>query len=498
VRSALGATRARIARQFLTETLLLSLIGGGAGLLVGLWGLDLLRSISPGSLLPDISAISLNATVLGFTAGVSLLTGLAFGLAPAVRYSRPNLVESLNEGGRNPGESAGNSRIRKALVVSQVALALVVLIGSGLMVRSLVEVLKVDPGFDASSLLTMEYRIPRTKYPEGGQQWNFHKQVVERVREIPGVRSAAVVRGLPFSGNSGSTEFALLDRAEPAPGSEPQSQMNLADKNFFETMGIPLMRGRAFSDQDDSGSTPVVVINQTMARQYWPDGDPVGTRVRLNNPKITATIVGVVGDVKQGELDDPSMPQIYAPYSQNPFIFATLIVRTQTDPMSMAGAVRGSIWSVDKDQPVWKIRTQQSLLDGSVGQRRFIAVLLGLFSGIALMLAAVGIYGVITYSVNQRTHEIGIRMALGANPGAILGMVMRQGMLMILAGLAIGLGTSFALTRFLSSLLFAVTPTDATTFGGIATLLALVALVACYIPARRATRVDPMVALKYE
>jgi putative ABC transport system permease protein len=263
-------------------------------------------------------------------------------------------------------------------------------------------------------------------------------------------------------------------------------------------MGIPLLRGRSFTDQDNSGSPPVVVINQTMARQYWPDGEPVGAQVRVAEIKTTATVIGVVGDVKQGELDDANVPQIYAAYSQNPFIFATLVVRTDSDPMAMAGAVRGSVWSVDKDQPVWKIRTQQSLLDSSVGQSKFIAIMLGLFSGIALLLAAVGIYGVITYSVNQRTHEIGIRMALGARPAAILSMVMRQGMFLVLTGLAIGLGVSFALTRFLSSLLYAVSPTDATTFAGIATVLALVALLACYIPARRATRVDPMVALKYD
>ncbi|HYP26690.1 MAG TPA: ABC transporter permease [Blastocatellia bacterium] len=498
VRSAVGATRARIARQFLTETMLLSAVGGAAGLLVGLWGLDLLTAISPASLIPDPAMIELNGTVLGFTTGISLLTGLAFGLAPAIRFSRPNLVESLNEGGRSSGENLNNSRVRKALVVSQVALAMVVLIASGLTVRSLIKVLKVDPGFNPSNLLTMEYRIPRTKYPEAAHQWNFHKQVVERVKSLPGVRSASVVLALPFSGNAGSTEFVLPDRAEPAPGSELRSQMNRADKDFFETMGIPLLKGRAFTDQDDAASPPVVVINQTMARQFWPDDDPLGKQVRLSDPKITATVIGVVGDVKQGELDDKSVPQIYAAYSQAPFIFATLVVRTDSDPMNMAGAVRGSVWSVDKDQPVWKVRTQQSLLDGSVGQRRFVATLLGLFSGIALLLAAVGVYGVITYSVNQRTHEIGIRMALGARPAAILGMVMRQGMLMIFAGLAIGLAASFLLTRYLSSLLFAVSPTDATTFAGIAGLLALVALFACYIPARRATRVDPIMALKYE
>jgi len=497
LRVALGASRNRIIRQLLTEGVLLSMAGGLLGLLLGSLGLDLLSAIGPADLV-STRTIHLDMPVLAFTLTLSVLTGLIFGLAPALKFSKPNLIESLNEGGRSSSQGSARSRIRSALVVAQVGMAMVLLIASGLLIKSLIGLLKVEPGFDARNVLTLEYRVPRNKYPKGEQQWNFHKQVVERTSALPGVKSAAVVRGLPFSGNGGSTNFVLLDRAEPPAGEEPRAQANLADTHFFDTLGIPLLRGRGFTDHDLADSAPVVVINRAMALRYWPDGDPLGKQVRINEIKTTAVIVGIVGDVKQYSLEDPVVPQIYAPYAQSPFIFATLVVRAETDPMSLANAVRGAVWSVDKDQPVWKVRTIQSLLDGSVGQRRFLMQLLGGFSVLALLLATIGIYSVITYSVSQRTREIGIRVALGADRGNIVKLVVGHGMVLASVGVAGGVGVALVLTRFLASLLFRVSPTDITTFGVVSLVLAAVALLACLIPARRATKVDPIIALRCE
>jgi putative ABC transport system permease protein len=497
LRAALGATRGRIIRQLLTEAALLSVMGGALGLLLGWWGTRLLVSLSPGGL-PGGAQASLDATVFGFTLAISLLSGIVFGLAPALKFSRPDLIETLKEGGRASGDGAARNRVRAILVVSQVGLAMVLLIGSGLMIKSLRKLVEVDPGFDAGSLLTLEYRLPRNKYPEGKQQWEFHRQVVERVRSLPGVRSAALVRGLPFSGNGGSTNFVIPGRPEPPSGMEPRAQVNLVDSHYFDTLRIPLLKGRAFNEQDHADSTLVAVVNQSMLERFWPDEDPTGKQIRSLPDGRTITVIGVVGDVKQYGLDDPKVPQIYGLYAQSPIIFATLAIRTEGDPMSMAGAVRDAVWSVDRDQPMWKVRTMESLLENSVGQRRFILFLLGGFSALALLLAAVGIYGVISYLVTQRTHEIGVRMALGAERKDIMKMVLGQGMALTLVGVAAGLGASFALTRFLTSLLFSVSPTDLSTFTVVPLVLVSVAVVACFIPARRATKVDPMVALRYE
>jgi putative ABC transport system permease protein len=366
------------------------------------------------------------------------------------------------------------------------------------MIKSFLKLRQVAPGFNPEHVLTLEYRVPRTKYPTGQQQWNFHRQVVERVEALPGVESASVVLALPHSGNGGSTTFVPLDRAEPPKGQEPRAQRNITDTHYFHTMQIPLLRGRGFTDQDRAESPLAVVINQTMARRYWPNEDPIGKQLRFPETNVTGAIVGVVGDVKHNSLDGPELPQLYVPYAQRPFIFATLVVRTQPEPMSLANAVRGAVWSVDKDQPVWKVRTLEFLINRSANQNRFVILLLSAFSALALVLAAVGIYGVISYSVSQRTQEIGVRLALGAQQRDVFRLVVGQGMILAVIGVAIGLAAAFGLTRLMSGLLFGVSATDPATFASISLLLIGGALLACYIPARRATKVDPMVALRYE
>jgi len=442
----------------------------------------------------------MDVMVLGYTLAVSLLAGLIFGLAPALKFSRPDLQETLKEGGRG---AESQSRVRGLFVVTQVALSLMLLIGSGLMIKSFLKLLHVEPGFNAEALLTMEYRLPRTKYPELQQQWNFHQQVTERVRALPGVQSASVILALPYSGNGGTISFVPLNGTEPPKGQEPQAQRNIADPFYFQTMQIPLLKGRVFSDQDRIDAPPVAVINQTLAQKYWPNEDPVGRSVRLLGDSIvknnlTATIIGVVGDVKHYGLDDRSEPQIYVAYAQNPFIFATLVVRTKVEPMSMANTVRKEVWSVDKDQPVWKVRTLQSLIDLSIGPRRFLMWLLIGLASLALLLASIGLYGVMSYTVTQCTHEFGVRMALGAGQLDILKLVLRRGLVLAAVGVAIGLLAAFGLTRLLTSLLFEVKPTDAFTFVVVPVGLIGVALMASYIPARRATKLDPLMALRYE
>ncbi len=497
LRAALGAGRARLAQQLLTETILLWLLGGALGLLVGRWGMDALAAIRPGDLPPGIF-VTIDGTVLAFAVGVTALTGILFGLAPALHFSRPDVNEALKEGGRTMGPGGGHGRLRAALMVAQVAVALLLLVGSGLLLKSFSRVLQVSPGFNKANLLTMEYRIPRNKYPEPRQQWAFHQAVVERVRVLPGVRSVAVIMALPFSGNGGSANFVLLDRPAPEPGKEPRAQINRAHPETFRTLGIPLLRGRGITEQDHAQAPLVVVINQHMARQFWPNDDPIGKQAKFLPGGEIATVVGVAGDIKQFSLEDQSIAQIWTSYAQNPHIFATLVVRTAGDAMSMADAVRSAVWSVDKDQPVWKVRSMESLLVRAVGQRRFVVQLLGAYSVVALLLAAIGIYGVIAYTFSLRTHEIGVRMALGAQAGDVLGLVLRQGLRLTLLGVAAGLLAAVGLTRWMETMLFGVKATDPLTYSGVGVLLTAVSLVACWLPARRATKVDPMVALRYE
>jgi len=372
------------------------------------------------------------------------------------------------------------------------------LVSAGLLIRSFDRLLRVNVGFQPEQLLSLEYRLPRNKYGKPDVQWNFHRQVTEKVQEIPGVQSVSLIRGLPFSGNGGTIAITLPDRELPAKGLEPEVMFNTAMPNYFETIGIPLLKGRTFSNQDQANTPGVFVINKTMAERFWPNQDPLGKQVRFVTDGTVGSVIGVVGDAKHYYVDEDPRPQLYVAYSQNPGIFATLLIRTSVEPLSLAEQVRQAVWKVDPDQPMWKIRTVEYLVGRSVADRKFLMALMGIFASLALILTMIGLYGVISYLVNQRTQEIGIRMALGAQLSDILRMVIKQGMLLVFTGVALGLAASWLLTRLMTRLLFQTSATDLVTFSSITVLLIVVALLACYLPARRATKVDPLDALRYE
>jgi len=494
VRAAMGAARGRLFRQLWTEAILLWMIGGALGTLFAYWGSEAFASRIPSEL---ASSVRVDTTTLVFTLGISAVTGLVFGLVPALGLSRVDVAVRLKEWGRSH-TLGGREWLRQGLVILQISLALVLLAASGLLLRSLNRVLGVPLGFNKNNLLTLEYRVPRSKYPQGFQQWAFHRAVVEKVRGLPGVSSAAVLLALPFSGNGNVAPIVLLDRPAPARGQEPEALTQLASPETFSTLSIPLIRGRIFTDQDSADQTTVAVINRAMARRFWPDGDPLGRTVRLVQYDLAATIVGIVGDIKQFSLEDPEQLQIYLPYAQRPFIFATLIVKTQGKPSTLAKSVQQSVWAVDADQPVWKIRTLTSLIDLSLGPRQLVASLLSGFAGLVLLLASMGIYGTLAYVVLQRTQEIGIRLALGGQRGDILTLILKQGGRLAVTGLAIGFAILFAFAPLVRSLLFDTSARDPLTYLAVGALLLSAALVACVLPARRAMCVDPIVALRYE
>ncbi|MEK6285157.1 MAG: ABC transporter permease [Acidobacteriota bacterium] len=496
IRTALGASRFRVIRQLLTESVLLSLVGGTLGLLLALWGIELLLAISPGNL-PRIDTIGIDGRVFAFTLAISVLTGIGFGLAPAIQVSKPDLNDALKEGGR--ASSVGHNRFRGLLVVSEVALSLVLLIGAGLMIRSFVALLNVDPGLNAKNVLTLDIGLPRTKYT-GPQQTAFFEQVIARLQALPGVQSAGAVYPLPLSGAEEGMGFNI-DGRQSVPGQAFNAGPRWVSNEYFNTIGISLLRGREFTERDNAGSPRVVVINDAMARAYWPDEDPLGKRVsfdQINEAPNWREIVGVVRDVKHSAVDANSKPEMYFPFPQFPLFFMTVVVRTTGDPLNLVAAARSEVLAVNADQPISNIHTMEELIANSIAQRRFNMLLLGIFAGVALLLSAVGIYGVMSYSVAQRTHELGVRMALGAQTSHVVSLVVKQGMALALAGVGIGLAAAFALTRIMASLLYGVSATDPLTFSVIAVLLASVALLACYLPARRATKVDPMIALRYE
>jgi putative ABC transport system permease protein len=496
VRAAMGASRWRLIRQLLTETTLISVVGGAAGVLLAYWGLLALLKL-PQNFVSAEDA-TLDTRVLLFALGVSLVTGWLFGLAPALQLARPQLQSFLREGSRGSGEGAKWNRVRGGFVVFQVALSLMLLVSAGLLIRSFDKLLRVNVGFKPEQLLSLEYRLPRNKYSKPDAQWNFHLQVTKEVQQIPGVQSVSLVRGLPFSGNGGTAAIVLPDRDTPKPGTEPEVMFNTVTPTYFETIGIPFVQGRTFGSEDRADTPGVVIINKTMAEKFWPGQDPIGKQVKLVEDGTTASVIGVVGDAKHYWLEEAPRPQLYGAYSQDPGIFATLLIRTTVEPLSLSEQVRQAVWKVDSDQPMWKIRTVEFLVNQSMADRKFLLALMGIFAALALVLTTIGLYGVISYLVNQRTQEIGIRMALGAQLGQILRMVLKQGMFLVLTGVGIGLIAAWLMSGLMSRLLYQVSATDPVTFITISFLLVAVALLACYLPARRATKVDPLEALRYE
>jgi putative ABC transport system permease protein len=501
-RIALGASRLRLMRQFLTESILLAVLGGGLGLLLSLWGVNLLKAFIPENI-SQAKAVTIDARVLGFTLLVSLLTGLIFGLAPAVQASNLNLNETLKEGGRDSAAGSRGNRIRGLLVVAEVAVSLVLLIGAGLLINSFLRLRNVDPGFRADNLLTMRIVLSAQKYPDRERRAVFYDELLRRVESLPGVKSAAVANWIPLVSQGDSIGVTIEGRPAPAPGQANIVVTRVVSPHYFETMGIQLLRGRQFAEQDRVDSPPVAVISETMARRYWPGEDPTGKRIAPGRPESAddwVTVVGVMKDVRQFELNADPKPQMYLSYEQGWSFFAPshLVVRTEAEPRSLAATVRGAVWSIDKDQPVSNISTMEDVLSESIARQRFSMLLLGIFAAVALLLAAVGLYGVMSYSVAQRTHEIGIRMALGAQTRDVLKLAVGQGLKLVLIGVVLGLVAAFILTRVLASLLYGVSATDPITFITISLVLISVALLASYIPARRATKVDPLIALRYE
>jgi putative ABC transport system permease protein len=497
IRASLGASRLRIIRQLLTESLLLSFLGAGFGLLLSLWATDFLVALGSDSI-PHLGKIGIDARVLVFTILISVLAGVLFGLAPALYASRLDLNEALKEGGGKGTGGAGRSRLRGALVVSEIALSLLLLTGAGLLVKSFLRLQEVNPGFNPRQVLTMYVFLPGAKYSEDAQQSAFFDQTLERIRNVPGVESVGVTSNLPISGNFDRTSFYVEGRPADSNQDVPDVERYMISGDYFRAMGVALRDGRTFGTEDKADTLPVAVVNEALAHTYWPGESAIGKRVRTNPESPWRTVIGVVGDVRHYDLETAANMQLYLPYKQTPSQMMTFVVRSRGDASKQATAVRDGIWAVDKDQPVYNVKTMEQLVAASVAQRRFVMMLLGSFAVIAMFLAAVGIYGVMSYTVTQRTHEIGIRMALGAQGADVLKLIVGQGMRLALFGIALGLIGAVATTRIISSLLYGVTATDPLTFACVAALLCGAALLACYIPARRAMRVDPMTALRYE
>jgi putative ABC transport system permease protein len=501
IRTALGAGRWRLIRQLLTESVLVSLAGGALAVLLAIWGTSLLVALQPENL-PRLQEIGVDARVLAFTFGVSLLTGIVFGLLPAWSASRSGVGESLKEGGRSATAGGARQRLRSTFVVVELAVALILLIGAGLLIKTFWNLRSVEPGFNPDHLLTMRVELPEARYKDVDKQTRFRAQALEGINNLPGVQ-AAMISELPLSGDALDHDFLIDGRPPLTPGDEPSLQTRSIMGDYFHVMQIPLRAGRKFAPQDFADKAPLVgIANDATVRQYFPNEDPLGKRIRwARDPEIHwITIVGVVADIKHFGLDLPDLPTLYSPYTQiAPWKrWMTFVARTQSEPASLAQVVKQEIWKADSQLPVSKVKTMNDVAAASFAARRFNMLLLAIFAGLALVLAAVGIYGVMSYTVTQRTQEIGIRMALGARTTDVLNLIIRNGMTLTLLGVVIGLAGAFALTRLLTTLLFGVKPTDKPTFVAVSAVLILVALLACYLPARRATKVDPLVALRYE
>jgi putative ABC transport system permease protein len=501
IRTALGAGRARLVRQFLTESLLLSLLGGALGLLIGKWGVDALLALAA-SLLPRAGEVHLDGRVLAFTLLLSVLTAIVFGLAPSLQISKTDVQEALKEGGSSGSSPRGNW-LRSLIAIAEIAAALMLLIGAGLLIKSFMRLQQVDPGLRAENVLTMKITLPEAKYRTADAAIAFHKEVLERVAALPGVESAGVINLLPIQQYGWNGEITV-EGQEPLPSAQaPIVEFRTADSNYFRALKVPLITGRLFDAEDKMGSTSVVLVNQALVRQLLPDRDPVGKRISIGGGRGDdwMTIIGVVADVRQSGLTQAPRPEIFIPLTQGQWGTTTsmsLVVRAQSEPTALASLIQSQIWSVDPNQPVYDVQTMETVIGKSISNRRLNMLLMGIFAALAMTLALVGIYSVMSYMVTQHTREIGIRIALGAQPLDVLKLVLSQGMLLTLIGVGLGLFGAFALTRLMSSLLYGVTATDPLTFISLSALLVGVAFLACYLPARRATRVDPMIALRYE
>jgi len=515
IRTALGAGRWRLIRQTLTESLLLAALGGGFGLLSAFWIVDLIKKTTAINL-PRLDQVRLDSRVLLATLGFALLTGLLTGIAPAWRSSEPRLYQGLIDGARG-SVSSGRRRIGNVLVVMEVALAVILLVGGGLMLKSFVQLIRVNPGFDPHQVLRLDLALPEPKYSEPQKQRAFHEELLVRLRNLPGVEAVGATTQTPLNPGDNWSGFAIEGRPDPAPGDQQQAAIRVVTNDYFQTLRIPLKKGRFFTDADarvalpvmryydqqpypahfnDPQPIPIVIINEAMARQYWPNEDPLGKRLRIiASPWLT--VVGVVGSVHHNGLNTPPNPEIYLSYLQEPSGALAVMMRTSVDPLQLSTAARQEIKQLDKDLPV-TINTLDQIFSNSVAGQRFNALLLGIFASLALILASVGVFGVINYSVAQRTHEIGIRLALGAQRSDVFKLIVGHGLILALAGVTIGAVGAFALTRLIAGLLFGVSPTDLLTFVWVSALVVVVATFACYLPARRATRVDPLVALRYE
>ncbi|MGH9752999.1 MAG: ABC transporter permease [Blastocatellia bacterium] len=517
VRVALGASRWRIVRQLLTESLLLSLGGAALGILLALWGVDWLTTLLAGNSsgfsvrLPRLDEIKVDVAALGFTLAVSLVTSLLFGIAPALAASKPDVHQTLKESGR--GTAGGRRRLRESLVVVELALALVILIGAGLLMNSFLKLQDVDGGFNPRNLLAMDVSLAGAPQYVGPAREMFYRQLTDRLRALPGVESASAINHLPLAGDVWGTPMAIEGRPLPPPGQEIAVTFRVSRPGYFQTMGIPLRAGRDFTDRDTPDAPGVAVINETLAHRYWPSEDPIGKRVTLDDPRDNSqapqwlTVVGVVKDVKQMSWTDAPSNEIYVPFQRSRGFFIgtsgrftsmTVVIRTTVEARSLATTAQEAVRAIDRNLPVSNVVTMEQVIADTLWQQRFNLQLIGIFAALAMTLAAIGLYGVMSYSVAQRTREVGLRMALGAQAGDVLKLVVGQGMKLALAGVALGLLAAAALTRLMERLLFEVSATDFSTFAVIAVLLTLVALVACWIPARRATKVDPMVALRHE
>jgi putative ABC transport system permease protein len=501
LRIAFGASRGRIIRQMLTESLILACFGGVVGVALALGGIRGMAQLISTDMLSG-ATVNLNGPVLLFVGGVVVLAAFIFGLAPALHSTKPDVQSELKEGGRTSSGGVAQNRLRGALAVAEISLALILLIGAGLMMKSLYRLLQVDPGFRPARVLTMGMDLRAQQYSQDSAVLNFWQRLIDRVSALPGVQSAAVGSAIPLTNSHGRSDITIEGMALPTPGNYPHPDVHVVSPEYVATLGIPLLRGRTFTDQDNEKAPLAGMINAMVAHRFFSNEDPIGKRFMFGHPSSDPpkwyTIVGVVSDTRLYGLANPARLEVYLPFRQNPRNSMALVVKSGANPASLTSAVREVVQSIDKDQPVFAISTMEELVRNSVATRRMTLVLLGLFSGLALILGAIGIYGVISYSVAQRTHEIGIRMALGAPRGDVFRLVVGEGLKLAGVGIAIGIAAAFGLARLMSSLLFGISATDLETFAGVAVLLALVALLACYVPARRAMRVDPTVALRYE